>query len=282
MNFFCPELQKSLFLKNIEGRFNHISYVSLDRVWIGYDNELTLINLAGDVLYHLQNLYLQAGSHTVNNEGDLIYIGKGYNLNKQSNDLKRCTTFIKRTEPKWAPVSVYWSPRTRELLVGMLGWDSMTCKVNRYSRDGFLQQTIQYNTKTLGRIYIRKFTISQRTTTEMLLCLAVWDLKNGLVQTERGGKHRFTHTGPHFAPRGICTDALSHILLCDDTVKVMDENGNFLGFLLGDSEEIQRPFSLSYDFKTHRLFVGTGRYKNNQICVYRYIKRRLSLTDNNE
>lgn len=62
--------------------------MSLDRVWIGYDNELTLINLAGDVLYHLQNLYLQAGSHTVNNEGDLIYIGKGYNINKQSNDLK--------------------------------------------------------------------------------------------------------------------------------------------------------------------------------------------------
>lgn len=281
-----PELQKSLFLKNIEGRFNHISYVSLDRVWIGYDNELTLINLAGDVLYHLQNLYLQAGSHTVNNEGDLIYIGKGYNINKQSNDLKRCTTFIKRTEPKWAPVSVYWSPRTRELLVGMLGWDSMTCKVNRYSRDGFLQQTIQY--KNTGQdLYKEIYYITENNNGDVVVSGSVGSEKwtGAIVVTERGGKHRFTHTGPHFAPRGICTDALSHILLCDDathTVKVMDENGNFLGFLLGDSEEIQRPFSLSYDFKTHRLFVGTGRYKNNQICVYRYIKRRLSLTDNNE
>uniref|UniRef100_A0A8W8NUN6 Uncharacterized protein n=1 Tax=Magallana gigas TaxID=29159 RepID=A0A8W8NUN6_MAGGI len=38
-----------------------------------------------------------------------------------------------------------------------------------------------------------------------------------------------------------------------------------------------RPWSLSYDVNTHRLWVGS--WDNNKVCVYRYITRQDALTD---
>lgn len=105
-----------------------------------------------------------------------------------------------------------------------------------------------------------------------------------VVVTERGGKHRFSYTGhlsgSKIQPRGICTDELSHILVCDgysNTVQMLDKNGQFMSHLLVKPSGIYQPSSLSYDVSTRLLWVGSGLY-NNKLCVYRFVDRRYAFT----
>lgn len=93
---------------------------------------------------------------------------------------------------------------------------------------------------------------------------------------EGGGGYRFTYTGhpaaSNLSPHGICTDALSHILVCDyasATVHMLDKNGHFVSHIVSVTEEMFRPHSLSYDINTHHLWVGSEL--NNNVWVYRYI-----------
>lgn len=74
--------------------------------------------------------------------------------------------------------------------------------------------------------------------------------------------------------RGISTDALLHILVCDGKTKlihIINKDGWFLSHLEINSSDICSPYSLCYDANTHCLWVGSGY--NNELCVYRYIER---------
>lgn len=103
-----------------------------------------------------------------------------------------------------------------------------------------------------------------------------FDYESGALVTKRGGIHRFSYTGhPQDQPLGICTDGLSHILMCDYktyNVQMIDKDGQFLLYLLRRPSMIFRPYSLGYDVHTHRLWVG-AEFKN-KVHVYRYISRR--------
>lgn len=82
-------------------------------------------------------------------------------------------------------------------------------------------------------------------------------------------------TGSGLHPYGICTDALSHILVCDgrtNTVHMLDENGKFLSLLQISG------MSLSYDFNTHRLWVGTETANYIYVHIYRYIDQHNVMT----
>lgn len=92
------------------------------------------------------------------------------------------------------------------------------------------------------------------------------------VVTERRGRHRFTYQ--KLDPGGKCTDAMSHILVCDfdtSSIQMIDKNCQFLSYLLIRQPGIFRPISLSYDAITHRIWVGS--FDNNKVCVYRYMTR---------
>lgn len=126
------------------------------------------------------------------------------------------------------------------------------------------------------------------------------DIEHSAVTvTSEKGKHRFSYTGPQLTskplyPRGVCTDALSHILVCDvstHTVQLLSEDGQFLKFLLTDKSPgiDHSPYSLSYDVQTNRVWVGSGpwdlyasrfsrKQKSPTLSVYKYIDRDLSLT----
>uniref|UniRef100_K1QUL7 Tripartite motif-containing protein 3 n=1 Tax=Magallana gigas TaxID=29159 RepID=K1QUL7_MAGGI len=196
--------------------------------------------------------------------------------------MKTTTTFIETTDYTWRPWCVYWSPSTGDLLVGMHNNDTktgkVTGKVTRYNQSGQLTQTIQYHNTGRG-LYRSPNYITENNNGDVV----VSDL-SGVVVTERGGRHRFSYTGhpsgSGLVPVGICTDALSHILVCDGrtkTVQMINKDGRFLSHLLTKSQEMGVPLSLSYDVNTHRLWVGSG--DNNEVCVYRYITRRDALTD---
>eukprot|EP00105_Crassostrea_gigas_P036856 XP_019921004.1 PREDICTED: uncharacterized protein LOC109618166 [Crassostrea gigas] len=153
-----------------------------------------------------------------------------------------------------------------------------TGKVTQYNQSGQLTQTIQHD-NTGRRLYNQPNYITDNNNGDFV----VSDYR-AVVVTERGGRHRFSYTGhpsgSGLESNGMCTDALSHILVCDyktKTVQMLDKDGQFLSHLLTKSQELGVPCSLSYDVNTHRLWVGSNY--NNKVCVYRYITRQDALTD---
>ncbi|XP_061193809.1 uncharacterized protein LOC133202049 [Saccostrea echinata] len=266
-------LQKSVTVTGVS-RVWHITRVSSDRVWISDYNNLILTNTAGDKLHHLTDIGSYYGVHTVNNDGELIYIDREYNINKLSTENTVKTTLIKYNTAPWRPLSVYSSPSTGDLLVGMYNADTYReGKVVRYNSTGEHIQTIQYNNNTGQRLYSRPSYITENRNGDVIV--SDWD-RGAVVVTDRGGSHHFSYTGPpsgsRLWPRGICTDALSHILVCGDnteSVQILDREGNFLSQIQTSPHGIDRPGGLSYDDTTHLLWVGS--WYNNTVNIYRVI-----------
>uniref|UniRef100_K1P6X0 Tripartite motif-containing protein 3 n=1 Tax=Magallana gigas TaxID=29159 RepID=K1P6X0_MAGGI len=280
-----PELLPSLTVTGVR-RCLHISCVTSDRVWVSdHENNLMLTDTTGVPLHRVEDSCRGDGLHTVNSESELIYINRNYNINKLSEDMKTTTTFIERTDSTWEPRCVYWSPSTGDLLVGMFKDDTKTGKVTRYNQSGQLTQTIQNDNTGMG-LYNEPHYITENNNGDVVV--SDYYLESGaVVVTERGGRHRFSYTGhpsgSGLQPRGICTDPLSHILVCDDrtnTVQMLNKDGQFLSHLLTESQEMDLPQSLSYDVNTHRLWVGSGY--NNTVVIYRYITRQDALTGKSE
>ncbi|XP_056003833.1 uncharacterized protein LOC130046518 isoform X1 [Ostrea edulis] len=258
----------------------HISRVMSDRVWVSDDyNNLILTDTTGDTIHRVTDITtpLYGGLHTVNSSGELIYIDSKLNIKKLSVDNLTVTTQIEYTSP-WQPLCVYCSPSTGDLMVGMYNYKTRTGKVTRYNSSGQHILTIQHDNKR-HTMYSEPLYITENTNGDIIV--SDWS-RYAVVVTERGGRHRFSYTGPSSGssldPRGICTDALSHILVCDHnthTVQMIDKDGHFLSLL---QHRINKPWSLNYDDKTRLLWVGSQ--DTNTVSVYRYLQRRYSLTDN--
>ncbi|XP_062587336.1 uncharacterized protein LOC134248975 [Saccostrea cucullata] len=108
--------------------------------------------------------------------------------------------------------------------------DTRIVLVNRYNYEGQQIQKIQHNNNG-QQLYNDPNYITENIIGDVI----VSDYWRGVVVTDRGGRHRFSYTGPPsgsgLSPYGICTDALSHILVCDfitGTIQMIDKNGHFL------------------------------------------------------
>ena len=104
-----------------------------------------------------------------------------------------------------------------------------------------------------------------------------------VVVTDSEGRYRFKNTGGYTADkyhvRGLCTDALSHIIVnSKNVIDMLDKDGTFLtGLLLGPSV-LHSPKWLNYDFNTNLLVVSSGHlYGTQEFSVYRYINRNFDL-----
>lgn len=274
-----PEL---LHVFTVDGEYfcYHISCVTSDRVWVKNGDALILANTAGKSFLRLEDKHY--GIHTVNSDGELIYIDIDFNIKKLSKDMKTTTTLIEKKEPTWISQCVYWSSSTGDLLVGMYRKNQNTGKVTRYNQFGQLTQTIPDSNKSL-EMYIEPHHITENSNGDVIVSDYDSTFEFGaLIVTKRRGRHRFTYTGhpssKGLKPNGICTDALLHILVCDlntKTVQMLDKDGQFLSYLLIRPIGIFYPISLSYDVNTHNVMVGS--LVNNKVCVFRYITGRHSL-----
>lgn len=272
-----PVLHQSITVTSVCRCCYHISCVTSNQIWVS-DNKSNLIltNTTGDTLHHLKNvcsgLYSDYGVHTVNSQGELIYIDMEFNINVLSTDMKTTKYFLKRTNSKWKPRCVYFSKSTGYLLVGMFTDDMKTGKVTRFNGTGNLTQTIQRD-NTNQELYKEPHYIAENNNGDVVV-----SDRRAVVVTCKKGIHRFSYkrhpSGSGLEPRGICTDALSHILLCDGktyTVQMIDKNGHFMAYLLSRPSGIFTPWCLSYDVFSHRLWVGS--LVSKKVCVYRYITR---------
>ncbi|XP_062618134.1 uncharacterized protein LOC134279733 [Saccostrea cucullata] len=256
----------------------HITHVSTDRVWIsdGKGN-LILTNTTGDTLDKVTSLKSGGGVHTVTRDGAVIYIDSDCNIIKRSTD-KVQTTVIPYTSP-WIPQCVYSSPSTGHLLVGIRNDDTDTVQVNRYYNTGEHIQTIQHNNTGWG-LYRIPLYITENRNGDVIVSDYI---RRAVVVTDSRGRHRFSYRGPPsgsgLRPLGICTDALSHILLCDvntHTVRIIDKDGNYLTQLGREQHGINTPWGLSYDWDTQLLWIGSY---NNTVNIYRLINEGDNLTD---
>ncbi|XP_062569480.1 RING finger protein nhl-1-like [Saccostrea cucullata] len=196
-----------------------------------------------------------------------------YNINKLSKDSTEKTTLIKYNTSPWIPRCVYSSRSTEDLLVGFL--NTNTCregKVLRYNSSGKHIQTIQFHNKTGQRLYDSPEYITENRNGDVIVS-DFGDL--AVVVTDRRGGFRFSckesPKGSKLCPWGICTDALSNILVCDiysSTIHIFDKHGHFLAHL-PTLDGIERPLDLNYDDNTHTIWVGS--FNNNTVNIYRVI-----------
>ncbi|XP_078311701.1 uncharacterized protein LOC111100413 isoform X1 [Crassostrea virginica] len=285
-----PVVQKSLSVTGVVFCF-HISCVTPDRVWVSdWDNIILTDTATGKQLHSVEHsLQTGSGKHTVNCEGELIYIDKGRNIIKLCNDMKTTTTLIKHTDKTWEPRSVYCSPSSGDLLVGMCNTDEYPYKgkVMRYDNTGKYKQTIPHDDNTPHTLYKDPWYITENNNGDVL----VSDAYRAVVVTSGEGIHRFSYTGPPpsgsgpFWPRGICTDVMSHILVSvhwTSTVQMLDRDGQFLSYVLTRQTPGMdyRPVGLSYDVTTHTVWVGSD--DNNTMSVCQYVNRHLHLADERE
>eukprot|EP00105_Crassostrea_gigas_P042010 XP_019926158.1 PREDICTED: uncharacterized protein LOC109619747 [Crassostrea gigas] len=196
--------------------------------------------------------------------------------------MKETITFIERTDTIWRPWCVYWSPSTGDLLVGMYRKKQKTGKVTRYNPSGQLRQTIQHD--NTGRdLYCIPNYITENNNGDVVVC----DLFDAVIVTESKGRHRFTYTGHPSGsglwPHGICTDALSRILVCDvrsNSIHIISKDGHFLKHFMTKTDEIATPYTICFDIKANTLYVGS--WNHNTICAYRYKTQQRSSTDEDQ
>ncbi|XP_062576856.1 uncharacterized protein LOC134238751 [Saccostrea cucullata] len=280
---YTAVLQKSVRVRGVS-QCKHITLVTSDRVWISdYNGNLILTNTRGDILDSVTDLLRHgSGVHTVTQNGDVIYIDRHSNIIKRSKD-KVKTRVIPYTSP-WVPYCVYSSPSTGDLLVGMYRYtDTDTGQVNRYNNTGEHIQTIQHDYTGQG-LYSNPLYITENRNGDVIVSDFRYIGVGAVVVTDRRGRHRFSYTrtpsGSRLRPWGICTDALSHILLCDgntNTVHIIDKDGNYLTQLDTVQHRIDWPSCLSYDDITRSVWVGS--YRHNTVKIYRLIYGGDNLTD---
>lgn len=275
----CPELHQSITVKNTNCCL-HVSCVTPDRVWVSDKKDnLILANRTGDMLHLVNDLCsdLCQGIHAVNSKNELIYIDRKFNIRKLSMDMKTNTIFINILVFKIQPRCLYCSTVTGDLLVGYYH------AIARYNSNGELTQVMPIKNVNFAVYRVKTFPsyIAENFNGDIVLSDSHFLL--GFVEViDRKGEFRFVYTGQEgskiFA-RGICTDPLSNILICDEwtaTVHIIDKDGEFLTKLLIRPSGIFEPYSLCYDLNTHLLWVGS-RCKNT-VCAYSYITTKEDLT----
>lgn len=268
-----PVLQQHLKV-TATSNCRHISFAAIDKLWVSDDeNNIILTNQKGTILYRLNDIYSDSficGLHTVNSEDKLIYIERDHDIKILSTNLETFQV-IEAEGSIWKPLCVYFSWLTGDLLVGACRYDTWIGKIIRYSKTGERKQQIQHN-NFRHNMFKEPYYLTENNNGDIV----VSNWPNAVVVVNRRGKHRFSYTGhlpeSQIRPRGVCTDALSHILVCDErtnTVHMVSKDGQFLSKILIRPPGIFTPFSLKYDINTQHLWVGSKH--NNNIFVYRYL-----------
>lgn len=253
----------------------HICCMTSDLFWINNDyNDIILKKIHGETLDKINDRPEKeesSGFFTINNQHELIYISKDLSVKKLPSDLTTATVIIQKRSHGWEPRCVYWSPTSDSLLVGMCSIRLKCGMVTRYDPTEGLKQVICYDNNRL-ELYRNPCFITENNNRDIV----VSDSGSAIVVTDHEGKDRFSYTRPssmsRLDPRGICTDPLSNILVCDnvsESVHVIDKEGQFQ-FLLRLKKDKWDIFGLSYNVHSQQLWIGS---QDSKICVPRYLKK---------
>lgn len=254
---------------------DHVALVTPSSAWVKGKTNFALIDMKSKQILEKFSETTVAVQYTVNNKQELLYINKNNEITSNSNDSESIIQ-IERAGEQWSPQSVYCSPSTGDLFVGMWIPDKDIGKIAKYDNMGKLTLSIQYDKE--GRtIYSHPLYVKENKNWDVI----VSDFEHGVVVTDCEGSYRFSYTGPTLKPRiqpgGICVDVLSNILVCDwntKTVHVIDKNGVFLDYILTEKSPgiHDCPISLDMDFHTNHLWVVSFEKVSVYTYFYNFIK----------
>ena len=237
-----PVLRKSLTLTDING-CGHISCVTPDKVCFGFRNTIYMVDTTTGKISHELTTSGSGKLFTASSSGELIVldmytvggIGYWYNIIKWSKNMK--TKKIFNRNGQWQPCCLYYSSYTCDLLVGMCEFDVDT-KIEtgiivRYNIKRDLKQTI-LSDDTGHNMFCYPRYLTENTNRDVVV-----SDNYAVVVANYRGKHRFSYKGPSsesgIEPRGICTNVLSRILVCDLKTHLInpkyDKDGQFLSCL---------------------------------------------------
>eukprot|EP00105_Crassostrea_gigas_P008623 XP_011423245.1 PREDICTED: uncharacterized protein LOC105325403 [Crassostrea gigas] len=254
---------------NVPGvdRVYHVSLGKSGRLWVSDDiGKLVQTDRQGNQLQMIQTSGQDRGYHTVTQDEDLIYTDRNNKVINRITPDNTITEFIKTGD--WGPLSIHSSHINGDILVGM--HIALKCKVTRYNKTGKEIQNIERNNKGqelyVWPVYITENINGDICTSDLLKC--------AVVVVNKSGQHRFSYTGQRslFYSRGVCTDLLGHILVCDTyshTVHLLDQDGQFLSILLTQQQGVECPFSLCVDDENNLI---VGQLYTNTVPVYKYLQ----------
>lgn len=277
-----PVLQKSIDVTDID-QCGHISCVSSNRVWVSnFQKQLGLADATGSILQYVEEAhdpinmnYSSYGFHSVNSQGDLFYISMYGTVNKLSSGRKESTIFFE-PDSEMVLKCLYSCQSSGDVLLGI--FFKYTELVMRVDSFGDPKQLIQVDNNTVN-LFRSIYFITENNNGDVVVSTYHCKDYGEIVVTDCKGNHRFSYRGPpsdpKLLPEGVCTDALSHILLCDshtNTVQILNKNGTFLSYLLtNQSLGVHNPTCLCYDANLHLLVVGSGSIKLSRLSIYSYI-----------
>uniref|UniRef100_K1PNT3 Tripartite motif-containing protein 2 n=1 Tax=Magallana gigas TaxID=29159 RepID=K1PNT3_MAGGI len=274
----------------------HISLGKSGTLWVSDgDGNLVQTDLQGNQLQKIQTSGESEGYHTVTQDGGLIYTDQNNKVINRITPDNTITRFIKTGD--WEPLSIHSSHINGDILVGMrkdrepskvtrynktgtelhINGDILVGmetdeegKVTRYNKTGTEIQNIQRDNKGQA-LYDYPHYITENINGDV--CVSDYG-KHAVVVVDKSGQHRFSYTGQgsEFGLYGICTDVLGHILVCDydnDTVHLLDQDGQFLSLLLTKQQGVEDPYSVCVDDENN-LWVGQDN--TNTVTVYKYLQ----------
>nr|XP_022345839.1 LOW QUALITY PROTEIN: tripartite motif-containing protein 55-like [Crassostrea virginica] len=245
----------------------HVSIDKSGRFWVSDSwGNLVQTDLQGNLLQEIQTGGGK-GYHTATQNGELIYTDQDKNVIYRITPDKKITEFIKTGD--WKPRSVHSSHINGDILVGM--YKLTEAKVTRYTKAGKEIQNIQRDNKG-QKLYRLPYYITENINGD--ICTSDYN-KRAVVVVNKSGQHRFSYTGQgqsQFQPYGICTDVLSHILVCEiisESVHLLDQDGEFLSVILSPQQGIKSPIGVCVDDENN-LYVGQDGTKI--VTVYKYLQ----------
>lgn len=273
---FSTFVKPTLSLSSSVSKIRKYRLSGIDNAWhisLGHSQKLWVSDINGNfVQTDAKGNQLQKtkssdgfGYHTVTKNGDMIYADECNNVITMITLDYKIIEFIKTGD--WRPFSIHSSSINEDILVGMKKDEEV--KITRYSKAGKEKQNIQRNNKG-HKVFGFPYYITENFNGD--ICTS--DLnKHAVVVVTASGKQRFCYANPgsKFVPRGLCTDVLGHILVCDyscETVHMLNQDGQFLRLLLTKKEGVEHPCSVCVDAENN-LYVGQ---LNKTVLVYKYLQ----------
>lgn len=242
----------------------HISCLTSNKIWVSDLKQIGEIDEDGEHIMKLDVDFGGFGRHTVTREENLIFLMNGSVYILTSNgDIRNLN--ISASESS----CIHASRLNGDIFVGAPNG------VNRYSVSSKNLFQIQVENKIVD-LYRRPIYITENKNGDIIVSDKH---RKAIVVVDKQGRHRFNYKGNNssevFYPRGICTDVIGNILVCnhsyhDPSVYLLDENGQYLRTLLTKHRSVEDlPQDVCVDDK-YNLYVACR--DKNIIHVYTYLK----------
>lgn len=253
---FVEHFLKKIQVQEVLG-VRHIAFYSPDKLWVGYERTIALINGNGENIKEIRRYRFTFGAHTVTKEGYLIYFN-GVGVQRYMSETNSQMFINEINVDDWKARCIFASHRSGSIIVGHQNEKKSRGKLSVYDKEGNHRQTIEEykNGEPM-------FSWPRYITDNINGDIVTSDWYNGIIVIDQAGHHRFRYSLS--TPRAVVTDSKGRIFCCSISPKihVIDQNGKFLLDIDTGSKNI---FALCLDQNEH-LYAGNDEDKT--IIVYK-------------